>query len=150
MKKKININKVSKSISSVFNKDSAKLNIRPYVDWWFIVVLFFVLTFVVSIFSYSTFIDIYSKDVYTLDELIPTNQYGQDDDDDFREDLARLLQFYDTKQTRLDNMLRQGVPKVNDPSYVYWVEEDLISTEFGILIQESIDKEQDKEQDKVE
>ena len=121
MKKNINIKKISKSISSVFNKDTAKLNIYPYVDWWIIVILFFVLTFAVSVFSYSVFIDIYSRDVYILDELAQGNIYGKDDNDSFKEDLTKLLEFYDRKQERLDAMLHQGVPQIDDPSYSHWV-----------------------------
>lgn len=121
MKKNINIKKISKSVSSVFNKDTAKLNIYPYVDWWIIVILFFVLTFAVSVFSYSVFIDIYSKDAYTLDELVQGDKYGQEDNSSFREDLEKLLQFYDRKQERLDAMLHQGIPQIDDPSYANWM-----------------------------
>ena len=133
MKKNINIKKISTSVSSVFNKDTAKLNIYPYVDWWIIVILFFVLTFAVSVFSYSIFIDIYSKDVYTLDELVRGDKYGQEDNNSFREDLERLLQFYDRKQEKLDAMRHQGVPQIDDPSQTLWIVEDEPATELDIL-----------------
>ena len=125
MNKKINVKKISQSVSFVFNKDTTKLHMNPYLDWGMVVALFFVLVFGVSIFSYSVFIDIYSEDAYILSEDIANNNYyNKDNENNFRTDISRLLNFYDRKQVKLDAMLHQGVPDTPDPAYAYWLDEN--------------------------
>ena len=123
MNKTTNLKTISKSISGILDKDPAKLNMFPYRDWGIIVVLFFLMVIVVSAINYFEFIAVYSEDVYIVSEEISVDNNNKDDGEDFRIELAKLLNFYGAKKNKLDAMLHQGLMSTPDPALIYWDDE---------------------------
>lgn len=113
--------KIKKPFLKIFSKDPSKLGLNPGRDWGLIMMVFFMMLFGVMGVSFNLFINVYGEEIYMIYTLQGANiKQSTDEISAFREDLTKVLEFYDDKKKTLDSLTLGTGDVIADPSLERW------------------------------
>lgn len=112
---KFKVNTMKARINNTVDRDPSKIHLRPGRDWLYLLGLFFVLTAVVSVYSYDVFIEVYRGDAYKLGDESDIQQIKYNR---FQKELTTTHDYYKQKRSALELLLDERPAAFIDPAKV--------------------------------